>query len=221
MGRVHRSKLLNAPYNPRHLDEAGRKRLKAVIKKHGLLEPLVWNKRTGHLVGGHQRIAQLDALEKSPDYELDVAVVDLSEKQEAEANVLLNNPSIQGEYDVDLLKGLGDEHGLDFKNLGFTEADLDLMFDGELADLLEDSEDVKKAKDTLKDIKAERADAKEKFKDQHCAEYYFVVVCEDNSEKERLLRKFGAPVYETYIGAHMVRRAMGDDSEPPKSDRGE
>ena len=34
----------------------------------GLLEPLVWNKTTGHLVSGHQRLAQLDSLQRSENY---------------------------------------------------------------------------------------------------------------------------------------------------------
>lgn len=62
---ISRSDIKNAPYNPRIMDEKAKKRLKANIAKHGLVAALTWNKRTGNLVGGHQRLEQLDALEKS------------------------------------------------------------------------------------------------------------------------------------------------------------
>lgn len=40
-----------------------------------LVEPLVWNKRTGNLVGGHQR---LKILKEQGRTEVEVSVVDLS-----------------------------------------------------------------------------------------------------------------------------------------------
>src|SRR5437762_7801456 len=51
-----------APYNPRHAlkpkDPAYRK-LAASLREFGLVEPLVWNELTGHVVGGHARLAIL------------------------------------------------------------------------------------------------------------------------------------------------------------------
>ena len=49
--RVARGELKNAPYNPRVIDKHARKRLTAQLKKMGLVDALVWNKRTGNLVG--------------------------------------------------------------------------------------------------------------------------------------------------------------------------
>lgn len=47
-----------APYNPR-LDlkpgNRGYDKLARSIDQWGCVEPLVWNQRTGNLVGGHQR----------------------------------------------------------------------------------------------------------------------------------------------------------------------
>ena len=65
IGRVSRTELKNAPYNPREIDEKAKKRLKKVLMKIGLVEPIVWNKRTKNIVGGHQRISILDSLEGS------------------------------------------------------------------------------------------------------------------------------------------------------------
>lgn len=41
--------------------------------------PLVWNRRTGILVSGHQRLKALDALEGTEDYELTVSVIDVDD----------------------------------------------------------------------------------------------------------------------------------------------
>ena len=92
---ISRKQIKNAPYNPRIMDKEAAKRLKKAIQTHGLVSALTWNKRTGNLVGGHQRLQQLDALEKSDDYELTVCVVDVDEREEAALNVELNNPSMQ------------------------------------------------------------------------------------------------------------------------------
>jgi hypothetical protein len=190
------------------ISDGARKRLKKVIKKMGLVEPPVWNKRTGNLVGGHQRLDALDALERSDDYYLDVAVIDVSQKEEVETNIALNNDSIMGEYDLDKLEPLASEYDLNFKNLGFTDADLDLMFDGELDNLLEDTEDVQKAKNKLSEIKKDRKKAGEKFDQNMEAEFYFVVVCESNAEKEKILKRLKVPVFETYVGAYKLMRAL-------------
>ena len=79
--KVHRSQVLNAPYNPRKIGEKARAKLKKNIARVGLIDPPVWNRRTGNLVGGHQRIAAVDSLHKSADYTLTVAAVDLTDQQ--------------------------------------------------------------------------------------------------------------------------------------------
>ena len=62
---IGREQIQNAPYNPRYIDTAARNKLKEKIKKVGLVETLVWNKQTGNLVSGHQRLSILDELEKN------------------------------------------------------------------------------------------------------------------------------------------------------------
>lgn len=127
---IRRSSINPAPYNPRTItDDAGR-RLKANIKRVGLLDTLVWNSRTGNLVSGHRRLERLDELEGYPakraDYLLTAAVVDLDEKTEREQNLFFNNPSAQGEYDFDALAG-EEWTGIDFDAAGFTDEDLAIM----------------------------------------------------------------------------------------------
>jgi len=129
---IHRRKIKNAPYNPRTMDKYAKKKLREEIKANGLVEPLVWNKRTGNLVGGHQRLEQLDALEGKQDYQLTVAAIDVPTEKEIAINVALNNPNLQGAWDYDLLEqALGEaaELGGDVTATGFDRADLAMMFD--------------------------------------------------------------------------------------------
>jgi DNA modification methylase len=59
------------------------------------VQPVVWNKRTGNVVGGHQR---LRALAAEGATEVDVAVVDLGDAEEKALNLALNSESIQGSW---------------------------------------------------------------------------------------------------------------------------
>jgi hypothetical protein len=95
----------------------------------GLVATVVWNRRTGNIVGGHQRLAALDALEADGDYELDVSVVDLDPVTEASQNVFLNNPIVQGTWDMDALGALMREDGFDVEATGFDPMDVQVMFD--------------------------------------------------------------------------------------------
>ena len=110
------SELTAAPHNPRTISDTALAGLKASIDKFGLVAPVVWNERTGHIVGGHQRIR---ALEMSGATEAPVVVVDLPESEEKALNVTLNNPGIQGEFTPDVLPLLDELEELD--PIGFEE----------------------------------------------------------------------------------------------------
>ena len=80
---IHRSTIKGAPYNPRRLGEAEKRKLRAGLKKHGLIgASLIINERTGNLVGGHQRLESLDALAKTANYDIAVTVIDVDENRE-------------------------------------------------------------------------------------------------------------------------------------------
>ncbi|MFO0812497.1 MAG: ParB N-terminal domain-containing protein [Gemmatales bacterium] len=97
------SELTPAPYNPRVDLEPGDRRyrkLKRSLEQFGLVEPLVWNQTTGHLVGGHQRVRILREL----GYEaVEVSVVELPVPQEKALNILLNNREAQGDWNLERL----------------------------------------------------------------------------------------------------------------------
>ena len=205
---ISRDMIKNAPYNPRIMDEKAKKRLKKNIQKHGLVSALTWNKRTGNLVGGHQRLEQLDALEKSKDYDLTVCVVDVDEREEATLNVQINNPSMQGEWDIDLLANLSEEYELDMKeDLGFTESDVDFMFDGDdRFSRLFDTVEGARMRDDLEKVKEARKQGVEKMKQRDTAEFYVTIVFENKEDKDRFLREISIPVYERYVTEDQVRR---------------
>ncbi|MBA4389103.1 MAG: DNA methylase [Verrucomicrobia bacterium] len=91
--------LMPAPYNPREISPEALAGLQASVARFGLVEPVVWNRRTGHVVGGHQRLKALAALGETATQ---VVVVDLDEIEEKALNVALNSPSIAGEFTVEL-----------------------------------------------------------------------------------------------------------------------
>lgn len=102
--RMKLDKLHEAAYNPRVALKPGDpefERLKNSIETFGNVEPIIWNKRTGNVVGGHQRLAVLKAMGET---ETDVSVVDLKDEDEKLLNVALNK--IKGEWDYDLLPEL-------------------------------------------------------------------------------------------------------------------
>jgi len=93
------SKLKGWNRNPRSISDEALNGLEASIKAFGLVEPVIWNERTGRVVGGHQR---LKVLKRNNVKETDVVVVDMDESQEMACNVALNNPAIAGIFNEDI-----------------------------------------------------------------------------------------------------------------------
>lgn len=99
------SALKPAPYNPRRIDDASRVALTKSIERFGIVEPIIWNERTGFVVGGHRR---LEVLEKKKAAETAVVVVDLDDTDEKALNVALNSPHLTGQF-TDELQALLDD----------------------------------------------------------------------------------------------------------------
>lgn len=118
--------LVPAPYNPRVALRPGDRRYKklaASLREFGLVEPLVWNELTGHVVGGHTRLTILKEMGVT---EVPVSVVRLTPEREKALNVVLNNMEAQGRYDPDKLADvLGDLADLpELELTGFDADDL-------------------------------------------------------------------------------------------------
>jgi hypothetical protein len=90
------SKLIPADYNPRVITEDSLGNLGGSLDEFGYVDPIVWNERTGNVVGGHQR---LKVLASRGFKTADVSVVDLDEAAERALNLTLNNRWLQGAWD--------------------------------------------------------------------------------------------------------------------------
>ncbi|MCC6661506.1 MAG: DNA modification methylase [Phycisphaerales bacterium] len=143
-------KLVPAPYNPRVTLGPGDpryERLARSVAEFGYVDPLIWNKRTGHVVGGNQRLRVLQQLGVSV---VDVVVVDLPLAREKALNLALNR--IAGEWDQPKLADLLQELlALDDFDIGLTGFDLqdarDVVTDvlGTVGDCKEEQFDVEAA----------------------------------------------------------------------------
>lgn len=99
--KVSVGKLRSAAYNPRKQlkpGDAEYEKLKRSITEFGYVEPVIWNKTTGNVVGGHQRLQVMKDLGHT---EVDCVIVELDDQREKALNVALNK--IQGEWDKDKL----------------------------------------------------------------------------------------------------------------------
>lgn len=115
-----------APYNPRRVlkpTDPAWKKLERSIAEFGLVEPLVWNELTGHVVGGHARLA---ILRKLGIAEVPVSVVELTPEREKALNIILNNREAQARFDPDKLTELLSEleHVPELELTGFDAGDL-------------------------------------------------------------------------------------------------
>jgi len=118
--RISVEKLNPAEYNPRVDLKPGDpvyEKLLHSVESFGYVEPIVWNRRTGNIVGGHQRFKVLRDLNYD---EIDCVVVDLPEGRERALNIALNK--IQGEWEpkklMEVFESL-DKYGVDRDLTGF------------------------------------------------------------------------------------------------------
>ena len=120
-----------AAYNPR-LDlkpgDPEYDKLKRSMEEFGFVEPLVWNSRTGNLVGGHQRFK---ILAEQGIKRVEVSVVDLPLDREKALNIALNK--VGGDWDerklADLLTGLAEIPDFDVSLTGFDPTEITQLLD--------------------------------------------------------------------------------------------
>jgi ParB-like chromosome segregation protein Spo0J len=106
-------------------------KLERSLAEFDLVQPIVWNRATGHVVGGHQR---LEVLKHRGVTQVECVVVELSLEREKALNVALNNERLASTWDdarlADLLAELDGLPDFDMTLTGFDAADLrDLAFE--------------------------------------------------------------------------------------------
>ena len=127
-----------AEYNPRVTLQPGDEEyetIKRSIEKYGLVQPIVWNRRTNTVVGGHQRLRVLSDMGIQ---EADVSVVDLDSIAEKQLNIALNK--VEGKWDDRKLSEILLELGDDAVQTGFTLPEIEVL-QNDLQTFFDDEED--------------------------------------------------------------------------------
>jgi DNA modification methylase len=129
--RIPVSQINPSPYNPRvdlQPEDPEYQKLKQSINTFGYVDPIIWNRRTGNLVGGHQRFKIF--LEQGVK-EVKVSVVDLPIEEESFLNLALNK--VQGRWDEDklaeVLEDLSTLPDFDFTLSGFDLPEISQIID--------------------------------------------------------------------------------------------
>lgn len=147
--RIALSAMKPAPYNPRSITPKNKEALRTSMRRFGNLQPIVFNRKSGNIVGGHQRY---NLLLETGETATDAIVVDVGPAEEKAMNVALNAGSVTGAW-TDMLGPLLEEIQAD---------DADLFRDLNLDDLLKvpgiDNDD---AEDSPRDEDAEKAPLQE------------------------------------------------------------
>ena len=137
--KLKTDRLIPADYNPRKDLKPGDpeyEKLKRSIEQFGYVEPVIWNKTTGRVVGGHQRLKVLLDMGIT---EVECVVIEMDDEKEKALNVALNK--ISGDWDKDKLALLiANLQGEDFdvSLTGFEPAELDALFKDSLKDCIHD-----------------------------------------------------------------------------------
>lgn len=133
--------LIPADYNPRKDLQPGDseyEKIKRSLEEFGYVDPVIWNKTTGRVVGGHQRLKVLASMGRT---EVECVVVELNEEKEKALNVALNK--ISGDWDKEKLAVLMtdlDAADFDISLTGFDATEIDDLFKDTLRDGVEEDD---------------------------------------------------------------------------------
>ncbi|MDW0113642.1 site-specific DNA-methyltransferase [Sporosarcina saromensis] len=139
--KIKVEQLIPADYNPRKDLQPGDseyEKIKRSLEEFGYVDPVIWNKTTGRVVGGHQRLKVLASMGRT---EVECVVVELDEEKEKALNVALNK--ISGDWDKEKLAVLMtdlDAADFDVSLTGFDAAEIDDLFKDTLRDGVEDDD---------------------------------------------------------------------------------
>lgn len=97
--KIEQTKLTDlkaAPYNPRTINKKEFAGLVKSLEVFGFVDPIIANRATSHIVGGHMRYEAWKSLGHDT---IPTVWVDLDDKAERKLNVVLNSQAISGRYD--------------------------------------------------------------------------------------------------------------------------
>ena len=160
-----------APYNPRKISDESREALGNSLKHFGYVEPIVWNKKTGNVVSGHQRMERLIA---NGFNGASVIVLNIDEQEEKSLNVTLNNPFVGGEWNEKLSELLSE----------IASFDLEFFQEVNLKDLAEEM-DI-----PIFDLENDNKTEKKDWEREVEINFKVVIDCEDENEQKNLILEF-------------------------------
>lgn len=183
---VERSEIKEHPDNPRKISDSAKKKLNAGLNKYGLLEALMINKSTMHLLSGHQRLAWLDKKHKDrKDYKITVNIVNIPEKEELTLIALMNQENAMGEWDADILGKVIKSGKLNYKTAGFDDESLALIVPE--FDFTPTEKRARKEIDII-ELKKMRRKGNQNVQDKNDSENYIVVNFPTRNDKNDFLK---------------------------------
>lgn len=213
-----------AAYNPRKDLQPGDPEYEKIARsldQWGYIDPIIWNKRTGNVVGGHQRLKILLARGETT---VEASVVDLPENEEKALNVALNK--LTGEWNKDalttLLQELTQDMDIDESLTGFDTEEINALF----ADA---SQSAPKQLSGVADVIEPSETPIAEYGDiwicgQHrvmCGDSTRTTDCEMLMDGKRALMCFTDPPWNVAIGQdtspkHRRRKGLVNDNLPPE-----
>lgn len=174
-----------APYNPRKMPDVELESLRRSMRHFGVVEPVVVNRRSRHIVGGNQRVK---AAKAEGIAELPVFWVDLDDPSEKQLNLALNR--IGGEWDEALLANVLrelDALGANVEVTGFSSDEVDRII---LAALDDEDDD-------------ENENPDQPDGDGNGGAHTFQIIFDDLAQQEHFFR-FVAWLRQQYRGSETV-----------------
>jgi hypothetical protein len=175
-------------------------------------------------------------LEGRSDYDLTVAKVSLTEKEEMEQNIFMNNVNSQGDFDLDILKNLINDidignAGLEMQDLNVlgVELDLEKFKNDDVQDIISTFDNIKQLnREAIKaqnesgkgeykhnlDVKAVKKDIDNRIADEKGGgiddihEDYVVFTFSSWQAKERFLKRFEFVERERYIKGEVFEQII-------------
>ncbi len=211
--KVPVSEINPAPYNSRvdlQPQDPEYQDLENSLSTFGYVDPIIWNEKTGNLIGGHQRLKILIAQGLK---EIEVSVVSLSLEQEKLFNLALNK--ISGRWDEHKLAVLLDElqkiPEIDLGLSGFDSSEISRILDNYIEPKNPDDFDVEANLDSIKEPVTKRGDLIQLGKHR--------ILCGDSSDPEDLKTLMGSEKADIYDSDFPYNVNYGGGSKPNPNTR--
>ena len=165
------------------------------------------------MVGGHQRLRALDVINGNHDYTLRVAAVDMNEQEEKAANLLLNNPEAQGEWDLEKLGEMLKAPDLDLVIAGFDASDVFKIVGDQATDTI-----LTEIADRVEKVKEARENTAKHNDTTHSSHWFLVAVFRDDDDRLAFTQKLGLPNNRYVDGRQLLALIQAPPSVQPEAE---